>query len=100
MDNTLSSMWREDANGQRVKLTHPSEVCSHSEEERAFIAVVDHSELEHALTRGYRVGYLYNSVTWPEKDPDGSDRWTTDIFKSMSPNLTMLNFFQSTCATL
>lgn len=84
VDNTLSSMYTKDDAGVKVPLTDVRQVCQHSKEERAFVTVVETSELAHALEKGYRVRKLYNAVYWPLGDVGSTTnppQWTTELFK-------------------
>ena len=76
-----------DAAGKTVyrPATCIDEVCTHTDEERSFVTVVDQSELEYALSQGYRVERVYNALIWPEfvEEENFEQRpiWTTDLFK-------------------
>lgn len=47
--------------------------CPHSEEQRGFVSTVDSMELELALSRGYRVTWLYSVYHWEE--------WSDQLFR-------------------
>lgn len=80
-DNTLKSLSIQHSDGTKEKITHPSQVCKHTSEERRFRCVMDTDELAHALEKGYKVTRIYHALVWPEVDEDGP-RWSTELFKS------------------
>ena len=60
--------------------TCPSEppedgICRHTDEERCFVGVWTHCELELAIAKGYRVLAIYEVWSWP------SEAWRDDLFK-------------------
>ena len=79
--NTLSQIELLDADGNAFSPTCFEDVCRHADEQRSYVAVVDHDELAHALDKGYKVTRLYNAMIWPEKDHNGESNWSRDMFK-------------------
>ena len=82
-DNTLTGIKFPDPNNDEnmIEINSIGDVCTHSDEERSFITVVDHDELAHAIKRGYKVSKIFNALVWPDKDADGDDCWSSDLFK-------------------
>ena len=57
VNSTLRAMFTKDDQNVLHRIESVSDVCTHTDEERKFVAVVDTSELKHALDRGYKVRF-------------------------------------------
>lgn len=60
VDSTILGMCKRDDRNTLHPIDSVDEVCTHTDEERKFIAVVDTAELRHALDRGYKVHFRRN----------------------------------------